>query len=84
MGYFCFCEQTLGSNALTNLRLVKNRFVVWYRLPFQVSLCSPLHPVLREHGIKGMMQDRNFVTIILSLIGQHCPDVSPWHVQYVW
>ena len=39
---------------------------------------------LREHGMKGMMQDRNFVTIILSLIGQHCPDASPWHVQWMW
>ena len=33
-------------------------------------------PALKANGIRASMYDRQFVSTILSLVGQHCPDVS--------
>jgi len=50
--------------------VVHSVLVVWFMLTLP-------HPQLSGiSGVKGVMYDRNFVSSVLSLIGQHCPDVS--------
>ena len=36
--------------------------------------------VFREHGIKASMYNREFVTCVLSLIAQYCPEVSDFAI----
>jgi hypothetical protein len=48
-------------------------------LPMFCKVPHFIHSSLLEfqaHKIRASMYDRKFVEIVLSLIGQHCPDVS--------
>ena len=47
---------------------------------YLLFVCLFVLAALRENGVKGVMYDRSFVSTVLSLIGQHCSDVSDYHI----